>query len=114
MIYLITLTIFVLSLMGLLIALYYRYKNNCHIAKDFINSFLFINIISFLLFFIFTIRLIEDVNRTNNFKIRLIIRDQELTKKEEIIINQNILLYESDILDGIVVKKLSIKLNQND
>jgi len=106
MIYLITLTIFVLSLIGLLIALYYRYKNNCYIAKDYINVFLCINITSLLLLLIFTIGLIQDINKVNQLKSKLIIKDPELLKKEEILIRQIILVYENDILDGFVVKKL--------
>jgi hypothetical protein len=111
MIYLITLTIFVLGLIGLLIALYYRYKNNCYIAKDFINNFSWINIIFLLLLLIYTINLYVDVNIVNRLKSKLIIKNPELSKEEEILIRQNILVYENCILDGFVVKKLSI--NQN-
>lgn len=113
MIYLITLTIFVLSLIGLLVALYYRYKNNCYIAKDCINVFLWINTVSLLLLLFFTIRLIQDINEVNQLKSKLIIKDPELLKKEEILIRQNILVYENCILDGFVVKKLSIKIGEN-
>jgi len=113
MIYLITLTIFVLSLIGLLVASCYRYKNNCYIAKDYINVFLWINTVSLLLLLLFTIGLIQDINKINQLKSKLIIKDPELLKKEEILIRQNILVYENDILDGLVVKKLSIKIGEN-